>query len=383
MSATRILYVQYTNPAAYPPLEQGARQLADAGCDVLFLGAHDHASASLQLAAHPRIECRLFDRDAAGGWRLKWNFVGFTAWVVRHARRYRPDWVYVSDVMAAPAGCILSSLLDTRVIYHEHDRHEPRGASAFMRICLTARRRLARTATVNVLPGSGRIDLLCADTGVPRERCVRVWNCPSVVHVRPGPAPPTRSGLRLLFQGSITPSVLPLSLLRAMVTLPEVRLRVIGFETGESAGYLDRVRQEAAALGVISRLEILGPMSHAAMFAYADDCDVGLACKPAASGDANMESMAGPSNKPFEYLARGLPLLVSPRPDWEAMFVAPGYGIACDVECVDSLTAALRWYLDDPARRQSMGERGRQRVLTEWNYETQFAAVRRLIVDGS
>jgi glycosyltransferase involved in cell wall biosynthesis len=64
------------------------------------------------------------------------------------------------------------------------------------------------------------------------------------------------------------------------------------------------------------------------------------------------------------------------------MFVAPGYGITCDVENADSVEAALRWYLDDPARRQSMGERGRQRVLAEWNYETQFAPVRRLIVSA-
>jgi glycosyltransferase involved in cell wall biosynthesis len=91
--------------------------------------------------------------------------------------------------------------------------------------------------------------------------------------------------------------------------------------------------------------------------------------------------MAGASNKAFEYLARGLPLLVSPMPDWQAMFVTPGYAIACDIENVDSLVAALRWYSDDPARRQSMGERGRQRVLTEWNYEAQFSPVLQMIVE--
>ena len=36
--ARRILYVQFTNPAAYPPLEHSARILADAGWDVMFLG---------------------------------------------------------------------------------------------------------------------------------------------------------------------------------------------------------------------------------------------------------------------------------------------------------------------------------------------------------
>lgn len=379
MTPVRVLYVQYTNPAAYPPLEQGATQLADAGCDVLFLGTPGRASASLRLASHPRIACLLFDGEQKQGWALRWHFARFTAWVVRQAGQFRPDWAYVSDVMGAPAGLLLSAMLGTRVIYHEHDRHDPHRASPFMRVCLAARRRVARTAVVNVLPSDGRIDLLCSDTGVPREKCLRIWNCPSRLHVRSSPAPLNERRLRLLFHGSIAPSRVPLSLVHAIARVPEASLRVIGFETGESVGHVDRLRREAAAAGVGNRLELHGPMMHAELFEQADDCDVGLACMPVGSGDANMHSMAGASNKAFEYLARGLPLLVSPLPDWEAMFVAPGYGIVCDVEDTDSLVAALRWYLENPARRQAMGERGRQRVLTEWSYETQFAPVVRII----
>ena len=382
MTPTRILYVQYTNPAAYPPLEQGATQLADAGCEVLFLGVDDPAVRALQLAPHPRIACELFDTVPTGGWALKWHFVRFTAWVVARALEYKPDYVYASDIMATPAGWLLSTL-HVPVVYHEHDRFDPAGASMFMRVCLAARRRVARAAVVNVLPSQGRLDRLCADTGVSPDRCIRVWNCPSVAYARSEPAPVGRPALRVLFQGSINPLRVPPSVVQALATMPDVGLRLIGFETGESVGYGDRLRRDAAALGIGERLQILGPISHAALFAHADDCDVGLACIPTQSNDANMQAMAGASNKAFEFLARGLPLLVSPLPDWEEMFVAPGYGITCEVESVDSIEAALRWYRADPARRQSMGERGRQRVLAEWNYEAQFAPVRRLLVDGA
>ncbi len=76
----------------------------------------------------------------------------------------------------------------------------------------------------------------------------------------------------------------------------------------------------------------------------------------------------------------GLPVLVSPRPDWKEMFIAPGYGVRCGVENVDSVEATLRCYLDDPARCPAVCERGRQRVLAEWNDKRQFAPVPRLIV---
>ena len=35
----RILYVQYTTPAGYPPLEHSSRILADRGWEVQFLGS--------------------------------------------------------------------------------------------------------------------------------------------------------------------------------------------------------------------------------------------------------------------------------------------------------------------------------------------------------
>ena len=35
----RVLYIQYTNPGHYPPLEHSAHLLADAGADVLFVEA--------------------------------------------------------------------------------------------------------------------------------------------------------------------------------------------------------------------------------------------------------------------------------------------------------------------------------------------------------
>jgi glycosyltransferase involved in cell wall biosynthesis len=379
MTAPRILYVQYTNPAAYPPLEQGATELVKAGGEVLFLGVDSRAVRALRLAPHPRIACELFDADPTGGWALKWHFVRFTAWVVARALDYKADYVYASDIMATPAGWLLSTLLRVPVIYHEHDRFDPAGASMFMRLCLAARRRVAQTAVANVLPSEGRLERLCADTGVTRDRCIRVWNCPSVTFARSEPPPVRTQGLRVLFYGSINPLRVPPSVVQALAKVPEVSLRLIGFETGDSIGYGDRLRRDAAALGVGERLEILGPMSHAELFRFADDCDVGLGCIPTRSDDANMLAMAGASNKAFEFLARGLPLVVTPLPDWEEMFVAPGYAITCEVENADSVAAAWRWYLADPARRQSMGERGRQRVLAEWNYETQFAPVRRLI----
>lgn len=85
--------------------------------------------------------------------------------------------------------------------------------------------------------------------------------------------------------------------------------------------------------------------------------------------------MAGASNKAFEYLASGVPLLVSDLPDWKQIFVSAGVAWACDADSVDSLARTLDRALGDGATVAAMGERGRQLVLERWNYETQFAPV--------
>ena len=53
-----ILYVQYTNPGAYPPLEHSARILADRGWKVHFLGTGSLGAHALQFEVHPNIAVR-------------------------------------------------------------------------------------------------------------------------------------------------------------------------------------------------------------------------------------------------------------------------------------------------------------------------------------
>ena len=384
MTRNRILYLQYGNPAAYPPLERSATQLSNAGWDVLFLGAHTAGVEALTLVPRPRTRVVLLS-TSRGGWRLKLHYLWFCVWASWRAVRYWPRWIYASDVMSAPVALLLKVVFGKRVVYHEHDAYDPRHATMFMRACLAACRSLSRVSDLNVLPSDGRVDDFCRRNSVPKEKCARVWNCPSLAEVRPSKGEAVREDIRVLFQGSIVPARLPLAVLHAMTKLPErVTLRLIGYETIDNRGYVDRLKEEATRLNLGARVEFVGAIdSHANLLALSDACDIGLALMPLETGDVNMRSMAGASNKAFEYLACGLPILVSDRPEWRAMFVDPAYAWRCDPEDADSIADALLWYLRNPDRARAMGEDGRQRILSEWNYETQFAPVFRTITEGA
>ena len=128
-------------------------------------------------------------------------------------------------------------------------------------------------------------------------------------------------------------------------------------------------------LGVENRFTVLGPLSRSTLLGHCRDVSVGLAFMPLESQDVNEQAMTGASNKPFDYLACGLALLVSELPEWKKMFVDAGYGLACDPGEPDSIAQQLLWFLQHPVETRSMGIKGRQRILSEWNYETQFSPV--------
>ena len=371
----KILYIQYNNPAAFPPLEHSSRLLADAGWQVLFLGIGAGSGAGeLRFPPRDRIKTRLMT-SCRPGLRQKLHYLQFILWATLWTLWWRPRWVYASDVLSAPAGVVLSLLPGVRVIYHEHD--SPTGAtptSSFMRLCRAARKWLAHRSAFSVLPNQQRARRFAAEMGEDNVFCV--WNCPLREEVA-APRLAHDDSLWIVYHGSIVPPRLPPTVIEALAILPDnVKLRVIGYETIGSPGYVTQLREMAGRLGIGDRVEFLGALNmRSELLDWGRKSDIGLAFMPRNSDDVNMQHMTGASNKPFDYLACGAALLVSDRPDWRQLYVDSGYGLACDPESPESIAGALRWFLDHPEEMRRMGEQGRQRVASEWCYETQFAAV--------
>lgn len=373
-SSKRVVYVQYTNPAGYPPLEHSSQMFAEAGWDVLFLGIESWGSASFRLPKRKGIRVRQLPFRPSG-WLQKLHYVAFCLWCIAWTLWNRTGWVYASELLSCPVAAILSVAFRIRVVYHEHDSPEPGGANGFLRFCMWARNVCARRAAMCILPNQQRAVQFSEHTQVAK-RPVIVWNCPRLYEVRP-PQNSEPARVRLLYHGSIVPERLPMTIIDALSSLPDgVTLTVVGYETVGSAGYLKALHGRGKDLGVAHRLEIIGPVeSRVELLNICARHDVGLALMPLIAQDMNLRAMTGASNKPFDYLACGLALLTSKLPDWEQMFVDTRYGLACDPAAVESLVSALRWFYDHPEEMRTMGERGRKRILKEWNYESQFAPV--------
>ncbi len=369
LSGKRILYLQYTNPAALPPLEHSSRILADAGWQVLFLGTEVAGVDRLTFPPHPNIRVRRL-RSSRLGWRQKLHYVYFLLLALGWLLRWRPQWIYASDMLSCPVAWFLSWLPGHQTIYHEHDTPDPNPASRFFRWCLAARRRLSHRAVVCVVPNEVRARRFAEETGATNVCCV--WNCPTTDEVGQPRAAVNGHDIWLHYHGSISPPLLPVTVLEALARLPErVKLRVIGYETAGNPNYVSKFLEVARRLGLAGRIEFLGPMPRHELLAWCNRSDIGLALL----AKEGLEPMPGASNKPFDYLAGACALLVPDLPEWCEMYVQPGYARACDPDNPDSIAAALRWFVEHPEQTRAMGEAGRRRILEEWNYEKQFRPV--------
>jgi len=322
------------------------------------------------------------------GWRQKLHYLGFALWVVAWVLVWRPTWIYASDPLSCPIALGLSCLPGLRVLYHEHDSpSEPPGGpplsalrsplSSFQLFVSWCRRKLARRAAICVLPNEKRVERFRQATGTARP-VVCVWNCPRREEAKRASSA-RADGPTLYYHGNIGSHLVPLSVVEALAGVPQLSLRIIGYTTIGNEAHLRAIQNLATKIGAAGRVQCIPAMPRQRLLEEARKATMGLAVMPGESYGINYQGMVGASNKAFDYLACGLPLLVSDSTDWRMMFVEPGYALACNPEDPASIGRALRWFVEHPEETRRMGERGRERILREWNYETQFAKVRSIL----
>jgi glycosyltransferase involved in cell wall biosynthesis len=237
------------------------------------------------------------------------------------------------------------------------------------------RARLARRTYLNILPSAGRAKTFQEYTHATAVQVV--WNCPSIQEMLPLKDRDGRDPFVLYYHGNISSTLLPLSVIGSLTFLPEaILLRIIGYETLGSVGYLKRLRDAAISLGVAHRVSISPPVPRSELLQLCQDADVGLAFFPAPTGPAN--SYVGASNKVFDYLCCGVPVLISNHAEWQFLRDA-GFALTCEQSAAESIAASVLWFYNNRQERRSMGERGRQKILDDWNYETQFEPIFRTL----
>ena len=365
-----VLFLQATDPAIYPPLINAAWLLSEAGLHSTFLSS-PHADNELAMPEIPGLTIeKIPTRPTFAVDRM--SYIAYIRRAVGLARKLRPRAIYASDPMGALPGLIASHLSGTPLVYHEHD--SPSDSRQLHSLVRCARSFAIRTANIVVFPNAARAEAARADIRFDESRLMIVWNTPRIAEI---PAKAVRDDVfTLYYHGSINEQRLPMAVAEAVSQFGrQVRLRIAGYDTSPGRRHLSDMIERYGKWHEGGLIDSLGQIKREDLLTAAATADAGLALMPVASDDINMVSMVGASNKAFDYMAAGLPIIVSDLAEWKTMYVAPGHGFAANPSDAKSLAAVIRILLDDPINRRAIGSRNQARVAREWNYDTHFRAV--------
>jgi glycosyltransferase involved in cell wall biosynthesis len=370
--------VVYTNPDGYPPIINSARLLAQAGFR-LDIFSHDayrnvyRMIGAIQYPAH--VQVHRLPADSRGTWQ---NYLRFVGRVLAYGNSSAALFVG-HDMYGLLPATILAHRYRRPLIYHCHDfaesgRSVPLGSSVIRMI----ERRIAHRADLVIVPDAARAEVVAQELRLKRRPLV-VANAP--IHRFDGSGTALHQALaqqgkrftRILFrQGSIGPGH---ALEATLQSLPHWNDPTWGFVImgfGES-DYLERLSDLAHTLGVEQHFAVLPRVRYDEIDQFIRGADAGHGLYEPVH--INNIHIATASNKIMEYMAAGLPILVSDTPALRALVATHRCGMTADESNPMSIAATVNQLFANPDQMRSMSAAAVQAFEQEFCYERQFAPV--------
>lgn len=261
--------------------------------------------------------------------------------IAARATGRRPDAIHAHDAAMLLPGLLAARCSSAKLVYDSHELATgvPYRHGAWPAV-VAASERLGvprADATIAVSPG---IATRLGELYSLRRPAAVVRNLPDLPPPGAAPAPALRPALGIgdaplvLHQGAVAPGRGGETLLRALALLPDAHLLFLGADGAHG----ERLRLLAGAGGIGGRVHFLGPAQPAALLSHTVQADVGVSLL---QDNCENHRLALP-NKLFEYVAAGLPVVVSDLPETGRMVRERGIGYCADPGDPAGIAAALR-----------------------------------------
>lgn len=341
-------------PADTRIFERECRTLAGGGYDVTLV-----ASGTGAAPADPDVQVNLVPPPATRTGR----FLRTAPAVFRRARSLGADVYHFHDPELLPFGLALRRR-GARVVY---DAHEDYGREILGKEWIPDRLRsaVARATSAVERLVVRHLDLVVAATPTiarrfPQDRTVLVQNFPALDELTGSASQPYRDRpAQVTYVGDITVVRGAREMVEAMagVATPGASLAVGGRFSPPS------LRAELEALPGWDKVAFLGWLDRSAVAGVLGRSRAGLVMFHPTPAHLDAQP-----NKLFEYMAAGLPVVVSDFPSWRRLVETERCGLPVDPTDPNAVAGAVTWLLEHPEEAQEMGQRGRWAVEARYNW---------------
>ncbi len=230
---------------------------------------------------------------------------------------------------------------------------------------------------INVSPGRIRV---CSERfGIPRERFTLISNYPLVDEHGAADSGAGESGpdVRMVFSGGFDLRSNRLDvLLRAMARVPGTTLDLMAFGYRDGEQVMMRLIDEFGLGGRVRFIPLVAP-DEVMKVVSGYDVAVNLLTNP----QNHVSIRYCSTNKMYEYIAAGLPVLCSDLEAFVEEFVEPGAAFAVDADDVDAVAAGLRDLTAARDRLPAMRETALALSRERYNWSTQAERLVALYAD--
>jgi glycosyltransferase involved in cell wall biosynthesis len=371
--SNHIQAITYYDPDGYPPIINSARLLSQHGF-ALDLFCRD-TEIRWGVSYPPTVNVERIKSRGQGSWQ---EYLMFVKAVLGRASK-RAGLFIGHDTYGFFPARLLASRYHRPLVYHCHDfvdRQRPLHLGG--RFLRAFEQCLARTADLVIVPD--------AERGAVIARTLHLKQPPLIVANAPLTRPATTADTlqtslslqgvtfeRIVFrQGRIGPGHAIEATLRSIPNWASKKWGFVIMGVGEPV-YLEQLSAMAQMLGVSRQFVILPPVGYDQVAKFTAGANVGHALYEPLH--INNVYITTASCKTMEYMAAGLPLLVSDTPASRALVKQYGCGITADHSQPESIATAINYLLGNPVLAQQMGAAAAQAFERTFSYERQFAPV--------
>ena len=288
----------------------------------------------------------------------------------RIAFQLRPSTYHLHDVHLIPLGLVLKRL-GSHVVYDVHEDYPGHARSKLFDHPLRGKIKALFWRLLEWLARRRFDGFVCASSAIaesfPASRTVVLHNFPrlqefALAAVLPSSRPYRERHNSLIYTGNIREIRCFWEIARALELLPadlDCRLRMIGdFRPPE-------LSKTARTLDAWRRMEFVSWQPHPEVARELFTARAGIALL------RRLPNHHDPirSNKLFEYMAAGIPVIASDLPEWRELICGLRCGLVVDPDDPEALAAAIEELITNPERAEEMGRRGRAAVERCFNWD--------------
>jgi glycosyltransferase involved in cell wall biosynthesis len=282
----------------------------------------------------------------------------------------QPDVVHAHDAAMLLPGLLAARRSGAKLVYDSHELATgvPYRRGAWPAVVGAVERLGAPRADATIAVSDGIARRLSERYRLRRPPAV-VRNVPDLPPPGAVRAPELRRELGIgdaplvIHQGAVAAGRGCETLLRALALLPDAHLLFLG----ACGPYAERLRAAARSQGVATRTHLLAPVPPEALLSHTSQADVGVSLL---EDSCENHRLALP-NKLFEYVAAGVPVVVSDLPETARMVRAHGIGWCVDAGRPESVAAGLRAALAHQGDEKLAGRLRQAAAELGWTGEKQ------------